>query len=59
MKKKQTFDCYSHYANKAANKERSGNYAEAAKLWGCALLFASLEASKKWCEARRDFCLAK
>lgn len=56
MKKIQTFDRYAHYANKAASKERSGKYADAAELWEIALLSAQLDESKKWCQARIAFC---
>ena len=59
MKTKPTeakFNRYQHYAEKAAEAERKGNYAEAQDHWEVAKLSAKKTANRDWAEQRAEFC---
>lgn len=50
------FNRYQHYAEKAAEAERKGNYAEAKDHWEVAKLSAKTTANLDWAEQRVAFC---
>lgn len=59
MKTKPTeakFNRYQHYAEKAAEAERKGNYEEAQDYWEIAKLSAKTTANRDWAEQRVAFC---
>lgn len=59
MKLKPTeakFNRYQHYAEKAAEAERKGNYEEAKDNWEVAKLSAKKTANRDWAEQRAEFC---
>lgn len=59
MKTKPTeakFNRYQHYAEKAAEAERKGNYKEAQDHWEVAKLSAKTTANRDWAEQRAAFC---
>ncbi|MDY2946571.1 ANR family transcriptional regulator [Actinobacillus pleuropneumoniae] len=59
MKPKPTeakFNRYQHYAEKAAESERKGNYEEAQDYWEIAKLSAKTTANRDWAEQRAAFC---
>ena len=50
------FNRYKHYAEKAAEAERKGNYEEAQDHWEVAKLSAKSTANLGWAEQRAEFC---
>lgn len=50
------FDRYKHYAEKAAEAERKGNYADAQDHWEVAKLSAKKTANRDWAGQRAVFC---
>lgn len=50
------FDRYKHYAEKAAEAERKGNYEEAQDHWEVAKLSAKKTANRDWAGQRAEFC---
>lgn len=59
MKTKPTeakFNRYQHYAEKAAEAERKGNYKEAQDHWEVAKLSAKTTANRDLAEQRAAFC---
>ncbi|WP_158780736.1 ANR family transcriptional regulator [Pantoea sp. BAV 3049] len=50
---------YVQLASDAAQQERMGNHAFAAKLWGKAALLPGNKPNRAWAEGREDTCLYK